>query len=75
MSRYQGRTYDTCISLGNMGEPWCPTSLDEEGNYIEGQREICGPECDVNDCPIGFYRQFGQECDVILGENDLVILI
>ena len=50
--------YDTCITLGNGGEPWCPTLLDEESNYIEGHRESCSPECDVNDCPIGFYREF-----------------
>ena len=56
--RYQGRMYDTCITLGNGGEPWCPTLLDEESNYIEGHRESCSPECDVNDCPIGFYREF-----------------
>ncbi len=55
MSRYQNRTYDTCIDIGNEGVPWCPTLLDGQGNYIEGFREPCLPTCDVNNCPIGFY--------------------
>jgi hypothetical protein len=54
--RYQGRTYDTCISLGNNGVPWCPTLLDAERNYIVGNRANCQPTCDVNNCPVGFYR-------------------
>ncbi len=56
MPRYQGRTYDTCITLGNNGEPWCPTLLDAEGGYIEGQREKCLDRCLVTNCPVGFYR-------------------
>ena len=57
--RYQGRMYDTCITLGNGGEgPWCPTLLDEDKNAIEGHRGVCGEDCDVNDCPVGFYRNY-----------------
>ena len=56
MFRYKGRTYDSCITHGNNGVPWCSTSVNEQGEHIESSvKSVCPNDtCHLNNCPIGF---------------------
>ena len=57
--RYRGRLYDSCITMGSSnGHPWCSTYTDVDDNHINGYENECGSRCRVNDCPVGFYRNY-----------------
>ncbi|TRY78752.1 hypothetical protein TCAL_06219, partial [Tigriopus californicus] len=57
--KFQGRTYDSCITLGSLdGTPWCPTKLDSNGSYIDSFKGSCLDSCPVNNCPLGYYRLY-----------------
>lgn len=57
--RYQGRVYDSCITLGSVNaEPWCSTRVDNKGNHVTGSFDICPVTCTVNNCPISYTRSF-----------------
>ena len=53
--RYKGKMYDSCIIIDST-EPWCSLKTDNNRTHIEEAttRGKCGPQCVVNDCPIGF---------------------
>ena len=47
---YKGKTYDTCILWEKGGDQrgvWCPTLVDEQGNYVEGNWGYCGTKCPI----------------------------
>ena len=51
--------YDTCITLGNKGVPWCSIRTDENHNHLgNAYKRPCTEACKVNDCPIRFYRDY-----------------
>ena len=54
--RYKGRLYDTCITHGNNGVPWCSTSVDGHGVHLEEsvKSECPNDTCNINNCPVGF---------------------
>ena len=54
--RYKGRLYDTCITHGNNGVPWCSTSVDDQGVHLEEsvKSECPNDTCNINNCPVGF---------------------
>ncbi|XP_059095095.1 uncharacterized protein LOC131889891 [Tigriopus californicus] len=56
--KYQGRQYDTCVTLGPKQSPWCSTQVDVNGVHIPGSWGNCSTSCSVNNCPIGFMRGF-----------------
>ena len=44
--RYGGVKYATCTSNGlSDGTYWCPTSVNEAGNYIKGKWGRCSSNC------------------------------
>ena len=54
--RYKGRLYDTCITHGNNGVPWCSTSVDDQGVHLDDsiKSECPNDTCNINNCPVGF---------------------
>ena len=43
---YKGIEYSTCTTADNNGLPWCSTSLDHRGQYINGRWGHCNLDCD-----------------------------
>ena len=33
--KYEGKSYDSCITNGNGGTEWCATSLNSDGTYLD----------------------------------------
>ncbi|XP_059089354.1 uncharacterized protein LOC131885346 [Tigriopus californicus] len=56
--RFNGRLYDTCVSLGPDSTPWCSTGVDDNLNHIPGYEKFCDSTCHVDNCPLGFYRNY-----------------
>ena len=54
--RYQGRLYDTCVTLGDE-RPWCSLAMDENRTHIMGDanKGYCSADCLTNNCPVGFF--------------------
>ena len=47
------------MTLGSSsGNAWCSTYTDGSDNHINGYEKDCGDGCRVNDCPVGFYRNY-----------------
>ena len=61
--RFKGRKYDSCITHGNNGIPWCSTSVNEQGEHIDKSvKSICPNDtCNINNCPVGFYWLYPTE--------------
>ena len=55
--RYKGRLYDTCITLDKSDQQaWCSTGTGTNREHQNDYDKLCEADCDVNDCPVGFYR-------------------
>ena len=42
---YKGIEYSACTTADNTGLPWCSTSLDHRGQYINGRWGNCNTDC------------------------------
>ena len=58
LPRYKGRLYDSCITL-DKGFPWCASKTDADWNFISFLE--CSDDCEVNHCPVGFYRSYSDQ--------------
>ena len=52
--KYHGVTYYNCIGI-DFDDYWCPTEVDDMGNYIYDEENpytygVCGPSCPKGDC-------------------------
>ena len=54
--QFQGRLYDTCITLGD-DRPWCSLAVDVNRNHIpdDANKGYCSTDCLTNNCPVGFF--------------------
>ena len=54
--KYQGRLYDTCVTLGD-DRPWCSLDVDVSRVHIDGKdsKGYCSEDCYTNNCPVGFF--------------------
>lgn len=60
--------YDSCVTLGGEDEPWCSVKTDNQLNHIEGQFATCSSTCEVNNCPIGYWRVFPDDACIKVGQ-------
>ena len=75
--RYKGRTYDTCITHGNDGVPWCSINVDQvSGEHVETSvKAICPNDtCNINNCPIGFHWLAHTETCYQVPQRDTVLI-
>ena len=69
VTRYKGRLYDSCITLDSTsGMPWCSIKTDEDNNHL-GETEFCPETCPVNDCPLGYYRNYPDKSCIKVGNR------
>ena len=48
--KYGNKEHDGCIKQWSDWEPWCATSVDEDGNYVKmnGSWDNCDPSCPLS---------------------------
>jgi len=58
---YKGIEYSACTTADNNGLPWCSTSLDHRGQYINGRWGNCNQDCEPG-CKTVAGPQTGELC-------------